>query len=263
MLKCDKHVGRRPALAPARIVLYGLIPLLVIALAIVYGARFFEDEEDDYFQIQSKVIQASITRDFEPIRAARNIYHPTYLYGAFAGAWLLEYGNVIDSYSFFREWLALEHDVVLVRTESGYETHDGASGKKLNIFERRDDETIRALLMDCNTLLEKEGRLACEFDGGYDDVGTPFTTILFSVAYLKYQSQRLAYRDGRYELLEEGDSSPSLDVYDLLKRNALVRVVSRRLLSNAAFLLIDREEARTSSEDSTPKAFTKDRVSNL
>ena len=222
------------------------IILLMSVCAAGCSATSTEDEDARYFYIQSEVIQASIAREFETLeKRVGGLHYPEYLRRAFYLSREMRkspFDNpFVKSYRYFREYLSSEHGVILVETKSGYEVYDETTEKHLDVFERKDWQTIRALARDCNTSLEEKGRLACEFDGGYDDAETPFTTFLFNVAYLEYQSQWLGYEDGRYELVEEGASAVPFDMYDLLKRNGIIRMFHYRLLANTAALLREKE----------------------
>jgi hypothetical protein len=218
--------------------------LIVIGILLAFCTGSFrgisaKDEDAMYFQIQSRVIQALIAREFEELKAKNEyMYFPHYLSYAFMDGWNPRpWDGSTKSYEFYGPLLASENNVTLKETDSGYRVYEMVSGNEINIFENKDWDTIHALVRDCNTLLEEKGRLACEFDGGYDggtgynDVLMPHTTVLFNVAYLKYQSQALTYRNGRYELIEGEESIHSLDMYYLLRRNAVVRMVYHRLSS--------------------------------
>lgn len=237
-----------------------LIVVLSTTLSGAYGAALAADEDDRYYEIQRVVIQATMALEFEPLGQNARTDAPFYLSLALSGHFH-EYrgartGIPTDSDYFFNEYLSSQHNVKLERTDSGYKVLDVASGEYLNVFERKDWETIRGLARDCNTLLEEKGRLACEFDGGYNYPASPFTTMLFNVAYLKHQDQGLIYRDGRYELLGDEKSAVPLDMYWLLKRNALARVIYYRLLSKATSILLEGEEARAVGGVSLPKTMT-------
>jgi hypothetical protein len=220
--------------------------IIVVGILLAFCAGSFRgisagDENAMYFQIQSRVIQASIAREFEVIRdkgASKYVYYPHYHINAFHYGWDPRPGDIYaHSYEFYGPLLESENNVTLKETDSGYRVYETTSGNEIDIFERKDWDTIHALVRDCNTLLEERGRLACEFDGGYDggmgynDVLMPHTTLLFNVAYLKYQSQALTYRNGRYALTEGGESAHPIDMYYLLKRNAVVKTIYYRILA--------------------------------
>jgi hypothetical protein len=236
-----------------------LIVILCTTLSGGYGAASATDEDDRYYEIQRAVIQASMALEFEPLGPYASTESPFYLKLSLSGnfhtpgapSW-----TPTNSEYFFTEYLSSQHNVKLERTDSGYRVFDVASGEYLNVFERQDWEIIRGLTRDCNTLLKERGRLACEFDGGYNYCASPFTTFLFNIAFLKYQDQGLVYRDGRYTLLEQSESEFPLDMYDLLKRNAVARVICYQLVSKAASILLPREEARVVDDAFPPKTLT-------
>jgi len=122
-----------------------------------------------------------------------------------------------------------------------YKAYDKVTKSPLGMLERKKWKTIDALIRDCNELLNEKGRLACEFDCGYVYSEGPFATVVFNIRFLEYQSQRLAYRDGRYELITENDSDTPLEMYSLLNRNCLVRAIHYRLLTKTTSVLLGKE----------------------
>jgi hypothetical protein len=218
-----------------------IISLLIGTFVASCSATSAEDKDIRYFEIQSKVIQASIAQRFEKLKAANKSCYPYYLDEAFTSHLSPGWGHHVHSHRFFTALLLSEHNVQLIKTKSGYEVYDRSSEKSLDVFERKDWPTIRALVRDCNTLLDEYGRLACEFDGGDDFTDTPFTTLLFNVAYMEYQSQGLVYQGGRYELVGKDSSSVSFNMDDLLKRNGIVKMVYYRLMANIDSIFRGRE----------------------
>ena len=242
-----------------RVFLITLIVVLGAMLSGAYGAASAADEDDRYYQIQRAVIQATMALEFEPLIKYARTDSPFYLKMALSGHFRTPGAPTViptDSDYFFNEYLSSRHNVKLERTDSGYKVFDVASGEYLNVFEVKDWETIQGLARDCNTMLEEKGRLACEFDGGYNFPASLFTTMLFNVAYLKHQDQGLIYRNGRYELLGDEKSAVPLDMYWLLKRNAIARVIYYRLLSKATSILLEGEEARAVGGAPLPKTLT-------
>jgi hypothetical protein len=223
-----------------------LVSLFALAIAVagycVFIAR--KSAEKQYYQAQNRIIEALIAKEFSEMANPSSLSCPYYLQDGML---------VVDPA--FQEYLS-EQIVELVMTDSGYQIYDKESGKHLAIFQHKDWKTIHALILNCNTLLAEHGRLGCEFDRGYNQGAPPFTTILFNVAYLKFQSLEIGFRDGRYELLKEGESVVPLGIHDLLKRNAIARVLCYRLLSETTSNLLRREQARARATGSLPETLT-------
>ena len=163
--------GALPGLSKRKLIVVGI---LLAFLAQSGRGVFAGDEDAMYFQIQSRVIQASIAQEFEVIRdkgRSKYVYYPHYLSNAFHYGWDPRPWDDVYSYEFYGPLLASENSVTLVYTDSGYRVHEMTNGNEIDIFAKTDWDTIHALARDCNTLLEQRGRLACEFDGGYDGGG--------------------------------------------------------------------------------------------
>jgi hypothetical protein len=201
-----------------------LISTAVAICIIGHSAASAWADDRDYFQIQSYVIQTSIARELATLKTGIDP-HP-------------------DSFPIAKQFvdtLSSQHNVDLKWTDKGYVAYDRETGKKIDIYARKDWNTIKALMRDCNELLDAKGRLACEFGCGYIYSETPFSQFLFNVQYLKHQSQQLVYRDGRYELITKSDLGIPLEMYDLLNRNALVSAIHFRLLAKTTSILLSRE----------------------
>jgi hypothetical protein len=226
-------------------ILLALLVALAIAVVGYCVVMAKKSAERRYYQTQNRIIEALIAEEFADLSTLLNLCRHNYLDDAI----------LFDHFPALQEYLSGQI-AMFTRTNSGYEICDKETGKTPDIFEHRDWKTIHALVRDSNTLLAQHGRLACEFDGGYNVGATSFTTNLFNVAYLRLQSQQLAFREGRYELLKDGESGIPLDIHDLLKRNAIARVLCYRLLSETTSSLLRREQARADATGSLPETLT-------
>jgi len=203
----------------------------------------------DYFRIQELVIMVSIAHEFEkkfkfskyiPQGGVVSVDESDYLARAF---YYTYEDRFLKPDSKLKERLSGGHDVRLKWEGSRYEAYNKWSGKNLNIYERKDWKTINALVSDCNEWMEAKGRLECEFDGGIDYGMKPYTAFLFNVAYLKYQSLKLGYENGNYQLAEDNRPGVVLNLDSLLSRNAIVRFVCYQLLFQTSSLMTEKDEA--------------------
>jgi hypothetical protein len=223
------------------------IILLILTLApfwFVCETVSKENRGDRVFQIQEMAIEASIVSDFQlrllnansPIKFP-SLDNPAYLVDAF-----INYTAVSGEktgLAMIRQKLWDNYEVELKPENGRYEAYAKTTQESLHIYDRKDFETVQALLFDCSQWREAKGRLACEFDGGSDYGMKPYTAILFNVAYLKYESQKLGYKNGQYQLIEGNEPAIVLNVDLLLSRNAIARVVSYQLLTQTSSLLAE------------------------
>ena len=203
------------------------------------------NSNDRYFLIQNHSILASMDYEFHsrlfdshPRHDSAPLERPQYLIDAFFRLPVVtEIGFAKEPRRSISEALSDKFGVELRYTDWRLEAFDKHTGENLNIYGRKDWETIHALVSDCNRLMESEGRLACEFDGGSDYGMKPYTTILFNVTYLKYQEQTLGYKDGRYILVDRDEPNIVLDADALLLRNAIARGICYELLARISSML--------------------------
>ncbi len=192
--------------------------------------------ERDSSDLQNKVILTSIARRFRDLSASfggqNNPDH---------WIWNLTYYDPYITQELFEKYhILLTWDM----NKSRFEALHGRSHENLNIYERKDLETVEAIVSDCNEWMKQKGRLACEFDGGNDYRAYPYTTFLLYTSYLTYQSEKLGFLDGRYLLVNSDKPTTQLSPDFMLSRNAMARMVSYNLLLRASLLLVQEYEGR-------------------
>jgi hypothetical protein len=180
---------------------------------------------------------ASIAHDMQSklFQAATDV--PQYLEEAFHPIVAVHYDKPVSE--LINSDLLDQQSVSLKYERGRFEVYDMKTKRNLDIYRREDQQTISGIVLDCNKWMEEKGRLACEFDAGSDYGMKPYTTILFNIAYLKYQGQKLGNRNGKYELIGGAEPAPVLDVDSLLSRNAIARIVCYQFLTQTSSLLAE------------------------